>query len=95
MALNLGMTDGAVIVVSETKPQPMGNICWGDILTENVRPSNVVGTSPALAAEPEATAADITSISDFLYHFTSPWSGDVVAGAAYESRLPNPAVYSH
>ncbi len=94
MALNLGKTDGTVIVGQRNKAAD-GDICWCDILTENVRPSNMVGTSPALAARPEATVADITSISDFLYHFTSPWSGDVVAGAAYESRLPYPAVYSH
>ena len=60
MALNLGKTDVTVSSVSETK-QPMGNICWGDILTENVRPSNVVATPPAPAAESEATVADITS----------------------------------
>jgi len=39
--------------------------------------------------------AERTSISDFLYRFSSPRSGDVVAGAAYEGRLPYPAVYSH
>ena len=71
MALNLGKTDVTVSSVSETK-QPMGNICWGDILNEHVRPSNVVATSPALAAESEAAVADITSISDFRCHFTSP-----------------------
>jgi hypothetical protein len=90
----LSKTDGAVIVVSETN-QPMGTSAGATYWTENVRPSNVVDTSPALAAEPEATVADITSISDFLYHFSSPWPGDVAAGAAYEGRLPYPAVYSH
>jgi hypothetical protein len=65
------------VIVGQRNKAADGDICWGDILTENVRPSNVVATSPAPAAESEATVADITSISDFLY--SSPHPGRVMS----------------
>jgi hypothetical protein len=79
MALNLGKTDITVIVGQRNKTAD-GEHLLGQHIDREGSPVHVVATSPVLAAESEATLADITSKSGFLCYFTLLWSGDVVAG---------------
>jgi hypothetical protein len=93
--LNLVIISG---FASATMADPRTGVrCWPALWRPEPRASvpRPASGHPALAMALNLGKAERTSISDFLYHFSSPWSGDVVAGAAYEGRLLYPAVYSH